>query len=111
MLVAGTNFKTMAHYKCTNSFTSSRGKRFSYGEKISSYDFNALPYADQRNFTRYEEESSSSLGSRSSSDSSSSFFSSPSIDFSSSYSSSSSSSDFSGFGGGDSGGGGASGDW
>lgn len=101
--------KSMTNYKCTNSFTSSKGMRFSYGTKVSSSVYQAMPYSEQRNFTMVMDESSSYGSSSSSYDGSSSILSTPSFDFGSSSSDSSSSS--TDFGGGDFGGGGASGDW
>lgn len=99
-------------YKCTNQFVSSKGRRYTYGEKISSFEFNSLLFNEQKQFTRYVDDESSSLSSNNDNFSfiptlfsnSNIYDSSPSFD-------SSSDSSFDGFGGGDSGGAGASGDW
>ena len=94
----------MAQYKCKTTFISSRGKKYVKGDKISSYDYKALYYWEQKNFTMEEDESSSSNGSAI--DSIQSYF-----NFGSSDTDSASGNDFGGFGGGDTGGGGAGGDW
>jgi hypothetical protein len=99
-------------YKCTNQFVSSKGRRYTYGEKISFFEFNSLLFGEQRQFTRYVDDESSSLSSNNDNflftptlfGSSEIYDNSPSFD-------NNSSSSFDGFGGGDSGGAGASGDW
>jgi hypothetical protein len=96
-------------YKCTNQFVSSKGRKYQYGDKISSFEFNSLLFAEQKQFTRYVDDESSSYSSnnKSLSFTPTLFGNSEIYDNSSSFDSSSSPS-FDGFGGGDSG---ASGDW
>lgn len=101
----------MSQYKCINGFTTFLGKRYNYGDIISSSSYGLLTRENQKNFRKQELPSSSGSGLYDSyippstpidygSDSSSSWDSGSSSD--------SSSFDF---GGGDTGGGGASGDW
>lgn len=94
----------MSQYKCTNSFICSKGRRYSYGNKILLDEYNSLSYSERNHFTDYEEESSSIIMNAVD------FLSSMAVDDTSS-NIDTSSNDFSGFSGGDSGGGGASGDW
>jgi uncharacterized membrane protein YgcG len=98
----------MSNYKCINSFTI-ENKTYSYGDKISSYDYNSLPYSHQSNF-REEDDAATSFNSSSMNDDTpfSSYSNTSSFDFGSSDSSSSSSNDF---GGGDFGGGGSGSNW
>lgn len=37
-------------YKCISSFKSSKGKSYSYGDKIYSSDYYSLGYSEKRNF-------------------------------------------------------------
>jgi hypothetical protein len=45
----------MSDYKCKYSFTSEKGKSYSYGTKINSSEYNGLSYSEK---TKFEEESS-----------------------------------------------------
>lgn len=98
-------------YKCTNQFVSSKGRRYTYGEKISSFEFNSLLFGEQRQFTRYVDDESSSLSSNNNFSFTPTLFGNSDVYNNSSSFDNSSNSSFDGFGGGDSGGAGASGDW
>jgi hypothetical protein len=100
----------MPDYKCIRSFKSSNTINYYYGNKISSTEYNRLPYSDQNNFQKiYDDESYNTRTGYNSYDSGSSMsFPPTSSDFGNS---TDSSSDFSDFGGGDGGGAGAGGDW
>jgi hypothetical protein len=50
----------MSNYKCKYSFTSEKGKSYSYGSKINSSEYNGLSYSEKYKF---EEESSYSSSS------------------------------------------------
>jgi hypothetical protein len=50
----------MTDYKCNYSFTSQKGKRYSYGDKIDSSEYNSLSYSEK---SKFEEESSYSSSS------------------------------------------------
>ena len=54
----------MPDYKCVRSFKSSYANfNYYYGTKISSHEYNALPYSDRNNFTKaIEEEGYGSTG-------------------------------------------------
>ena len=98
------------NYVCTNPFVS-RDHKFSYGETITSYQYNQMSNNDKIHFEQEVEEKSSIsddvIDIASTVISIASLFS----DSSDSSSDTSSDSSFDGFGGGDGGGGGASGDW
>lgn len=47
----------MPDYRCVRSFTSSHtGRAYYFGNKLSSVEYNSLPYSDQYNFTRITDE-------------------------------------------------------
>ena len=50
----------MSNYKCNYSFTSEKGKSYSYGSKINSSEYNELSYSEK---SKFEEESSYSQNS------------------------------------------------
>lgn len=50
----------MSDYKCKYSFTSDKGKSYSYGDKINSSEYNGLSYSEK---SKFEEESSYSSNS------------------------------------------------
>ena len=50
----------MSNYKCNYSFTSEKGKSYSYGSKINSSEYNELSYSEK---SKCEEESSYSQNS------------------------------------------------
>lgn len=50
----------MSDYKCNYSFTSEKGKSYSYGSKINSSEYNELSYSEK---SKFEEESSYSSNS------------------------------------------------
>jgi len=50
----------MGDYKCNYSFTSEKGKSYSYGSKINSSEYNSLSYFEK---SKFEEESSYSSSS------------------------------------------------
>ena len=50
----------MSDYKCKYSFTSDKGKSYSYGSKINSSEYNELSYSEK---SKFEEESSYSSNS------------------------------------------------
>lgn len=50
----------MSNYKCKYSFTSEKGKNYSYGNKINSSEYNSLSYSEK---SKFEEESSYSSNS------------------------------------------------
>ena len=52
----------MGDYKCNYSFTSEKGKSYSYGSKINSSEYNGLSYSEK---SKFEEESSYSSSSSS----------------------------------------------
>jgi len=54
----------MPDYKCVRSFKSSYTNHdYYYGNKITSHEYNALPYSDRNNFTKaIEEEGYGSTG-------------------------------------------------
>lgn len=50
----------MSNYKCNYSFTSEKGKSYSYGDKINSSEYSGLLYSEK---SKFEEESSYSSSS------------------------------------------------
>ncbi len=49
----------MSNYKCNYSFTSEKGKSYSYGSKINSSEYNELSYSEKNKFTEESSYSSS----------------------------------------------------
>lgn len=47
-------------YKCTNSFDAANGSSYSWGDTISSSEYNDLKSSEQSNFTRDDDSDSSS---------------------------------------------------
>lgn len=99
------------NFECTKYFMTSKGVNYNVGEKISSYDYNALTSTEQQKFQKLfdNDNDDNSIIDVAAAISLASMFDNSSSDGASSNDSSDSS--FGGFDGGDGGGGGASGDW
>lgn len=48
----------MATYKCISNFKTSKGKSYSYGDKIGSNEYYDLKSLEQTNFTRQDDDDS-----------------------------------------------------